>query len=79
MKLKKGAHKFTFESDIRTRGGALCCAIFKRQETQLPESFNVASVVLVSSNLESPKKEVRRFTRSSASKPMNTWDILVKT
>jgi hypothetical protein len=45
MKLKKGAPKFTFESVIRTRGGALYCAIFKRQETQLLESFNVASVV----------------------------------
>jgi hypothetical protein len=61
MKLKKGAHEFTFESVIRTRGGALYCAIFKRQETQLPESFDEASVVLDSSNLESPKEEAKKI------------------
>jgi hypothetical protein len=33
IKLKKGAHVFTFESVIRTRGETLYCAIFKRQET----------------------------------------------
>jgi hypothetical protein len=61
MKLKKGAHKFTFESVIRTRGGALYCAIFKRQEMQLPESFDVASVESDSSNLESPKEEAKKI------------------
>ncbi len=71
MKLKKGAHEFTFEIVIQTRVGALYCAIFKRQETQLPESFDVASIVSDSSNLESPKE--------TSSKPMNTWEILVKT
>ncbi len=61
MKLKKGAHEFMFESVIRTRGGSLYCAIFKRQKTQLPESFNVASVVSDSSNLESPKEEAKKI------------------
>ncbi len=42
MKLKKGAHEFMLESVIRTRGGALYCAIFKRQKMQLPKSFDVA-------------------------------------
>ncbi len=60
MKLKKGAHEFTFESVIRTRGGVLYCAIFKKQETQLPESFDEASVVLDSSNLENPKEEAKK-------------------
>jgi hypothetical protein len=61
MKLKKGAHELTFQSVIRTRGGALYCVIFKRQETQLPETFNVASVVSDSSNLESPKEEAKKI------------------
>jgi hypothetical protein len=61
MKLKKGAHDFMFESAIRTRGEAMYCAILKRQEMQLPECFNVASVVLDSSNLESPKEEAKKI------------------
>jgi hypothetical protein len=61
MKLKKEAYEFMFESIIRTRRGTLYCAIFKRQETQLPESFDVASVVLDSSNLESPKEEAKKI------------------
>jgi hypothetical protein len=61
MKLKKGAHEFMFESVFKMRGGTLYCAIFKRQETQLPESFDVESVVLDSSNLESPKEEAKKI------------------
>jgi hypothetical protein len=61
MKLKKGAHKFMFESVIKMRGGALYCAIFKRQETQLPETLDVASVISDSSNLESPKEEAEKI------------------
>jgi hypothetical protein len=53
--------EFTFERFIKTRGGALYCAIFKSQEAQLPESFDVASVVLDSVNLESPKEEAKKI------------------
>ena len=79
MKLKQGAHKFMFESVIRTKGEALYCAIFKRQKTQLPESFDVASLYWTAPILKARKKRQRRFSRSTSSKPMNTWDILVKT
>ncbi len=61
IKLKKAAREFMFESVIRTRGRALYCAIFMRQETQIPQSFDVASVVSDSSNLESLKEEAKKI------------------
>jgi hypothetical protein len=36
MKLKKGAHKFTFDSVIRMRGGALCVCVCVCVLTCLP-------------------------------------------
>ncbi len=79
MKLKKGAHEFTFESVIRTRGGALYCAIFKRQETNSQRALMWHQLYRTAPILKARKKRQRRFSRSTSSKPMSTWDILVKT
>jgi hypothetical protein len=45
MSLEKGNHKFMFDSVIRTRGGALYCARFQRNENPPPQEYDVASVV----------------------------------
>ncbi len=45
MSLEKGNHKFVFVSVICTRGGALYCARFQRNENPPPQEYDVASVV----------------------------------
>ncbi len=50
IRLCKGNHEFKFDSVIQTHRGALYCARFCRHSTPPPQEYNVASVVLDTSD-----------------------------